>query len=46
MSFMLAFEAVELKNASSISSVHVYLLFLKESLGFPGSAFVGLPLKS
>lgn len=30
MSFMSSFEAVEFKNASSISFVHVYLLFLKE----------------
>lgn len=43
---MFSFEAVEFNNASSISPVHVYLLFLKESSGFPGSPFVGLPLKS
>lgn len=48
MLHMFSFEVVVLnnnnKNVSSFSSA--YLLSLKETLGFPGSPFVGLPLKS
>lgn len=46
MPFMFSFEGVKFNNASSISFVHVYLLLLKESSGFPGSPFAGLLLKS